>query len=671
MNMISWISEVATKRALAVGIALITLCGSNMAAWGSFKFVSADQQSLDYGDLISHFEGEKQLKVAFWVDLTQDLGTQTIFSMIDSTSDNGIKCFYNNNRFSFFAENGVGGSVQVSTNAGTGDPDTGWAHVAFQMDMRLSQTQMRAWVNGVLQDDIVDSSVTFPAGLVFHPDDSDQFYIGRLRATGLGAAYLNGHVHDLFIGTRLWSSGEVLAFGDPSEDPLTAEPASEWVVAFSARQLFYALLRNDDDADVGPDPPGDAVTPTDENAPPKSMGPPLDYSGIDTRLRVLVIGDTQNLADPGAVGDPELLKMVGDFISDHRDSLNLAAVIHVGDFVNNSRQMPETDRARDFVDRFIGDVIPIPIPFAMTMGNHDADSGAGNPTERGYTNMGEDEALPMTLVNTKPWYLDEMVTFVSGEDDGEYLYLYEFNLGATELELGICVPVAPTIEMLEWVVDKAAEYPDRRVWLSTHVHTVGLIYDGGQHDNYFNEIPPPLNSDQIWCRYYSKIPNLAFVLSGHYSSSIIRRISDSGCDGCDGNPVESLRVNNQTGDDGGLGFMAILTINGGTVEVEAYRPAINEFDSSPFNTFDFPLPGPPDGSTPCPGDFNGDGTVNSADRTLLTDCIDDPDPDCANCANPHLPSSPYGACCFDLNEDCVVDSDDLTILQGLQGDCPP
>ena len=82
MNMISWISEVATKRALAVGIALITLCGSNMAAWGSFKFESVDQQSLDYGDLISYFEGQEELKVAFWVDMKDGLTNNSIWGIL-------------------------------------------------------------------------------------------------------------------------------------------------------------------------------------------------------------------------------------------------------------------------------------------------------------------------------------------------------------------------------------------------------------------------------------------------------------------------------------------------------------------------------------------------------------------------------------------------------------
>ena len=52
-------------------------------------------------------------------------------------------------------------------------------------------------------------------------------------------------------------------------------------------------------------------------------------------------------------------------------------------------------------------------------------------------------------------------------DDDAYAYAFTFELTG-EAQLGIVLPFAPYIDMLEWALDVAARHAEKRVWLVTH-----------------------------------------------------------------------------------------------------------------------------------------------------------------------------------------------------------
>lgn len=239
-------------------------------------------------------------------------------------------------------------------------PEGVWFHVAADLDLAAGTARM--YVNGALA-----ATVTGPG---IEPAEGGQLIS---LGGGPGGIAFEGDLHDVCVVEGLWTAelGRMSACVNPLPSPcISAVDAVALTGAVTIR--FNARLRQSpDDAVLGVSPQlfpaGAALV--------QGMGPPIEYG--DQPTTVLVIGDTQFLDHLDYSEDPETsveMKKLGTFIRDYRGSLGIAAVFHVGDWVNlGGAPNQEVYRARALANK----LNEACIPWSCTIGNHDYNYVAG------------------------------------------------------------------------------------------------------------------------------------------------------------------------------------------------------------------------------------------------------------------------------------------------------
>ena len=119
------------------------------------------------------------------------------------------------------------------------------------------------------------------------------------------------------------------------------------------------------------------------------------------------------------------------------------------------------------------------------------------------------------------------------------------------------------------------------------------------------------DGETLWNNLVRKYSNISLFLSGHQFEdfdSFKYHLEN----GINGNRVYELLVDPQNMANGGNGWIRLLEFdpNGTTVHVKTYSPFLNQWDTSPDNSYDIEL------SSIVPGDFNNDNAVNAADYVV-------------------------------------------------------
>lgn len=251
---------------------------------------------------------------------------------------------------------------------------------------------------------------------------------------------------------------------------------------------------------------------------------------------------------------PNLLKNVGQYIIDRKDSQKIEAVICVGDNTDGTgdfdREYPaikaEYDKLRDAGIRWM-----------TTPGNHDYDN-----------NVGSSRAL--TQYN-KYFSYDEISKFDYfggaynvGETQNAY-YLAEMG-GVKYLFMSIEFGASDSV--LDWANEILPQYPDRRVVLFTH----GYLTTSGERmvagDNHcpsgygYAKNTQVNNPDQIFEKFVRKHKNMFMVFCGHIPCDDIKLKEDVGDNG---NVIMSFLIDAQgvlmTGGESMLSFMNFDELN--------------------------------------------------------------------------------------------------------------
>ncbi len=259
---------------------------------------------------------------------------------------------------------------------------------------------------------------------------------------------------------------------------------------------------------------------TVDQTPVRRLGPPAMKYGYDPSF--CVIGDTQFLTAA------EYLTLANRIV-DHATSLNVKAVLHVGDWAHDltpggATRLAELDNVRAAID-----IIIDALPLTFTLGNHDVVDGVGK-------NRNDDDfvsKIPRSLFTGASWHEDALGTGV----DDHYVHSFFIDLGNSTNDLIICLPMAPVSDHWIWAKAQAAANPFAQVWIITHawLNSTGNLYTdqdtGVDGENEFrpkayfsNFSDAPVDpggtsagsfEDGDWWIYAHTIPNLRGIFSGH------------------------------------------------------------------------------------------------------------------------------------------------------------
>lgn len=299
---------------------------------------------------------------------------------------------------------------------------------------------------------------------------------------------------------------------------------------------------------------------------------PVPDDGFERRdglFRVVLIPDTQCYS----LRFPEILEAQGDWVAASVSDLDIRMVAHLGDITEDN------DAAQWAVARDALAPILERVPLALSPGNHDLGEG-GSAADRS-----------SMLAAFFP--LDDMAAapgFIESYDGtpGNTAWLFSGELYGY---VWIGVEFAPRDDVVRWVRDVLAAYPDRIGVVSTHAY---LDADGRRYDHTDSTVQEfcPYeygvsdadgnDGEELFAGAIAPSPNARLVFSGHVPNGFAYAtdVNDAGRE------VHQLMADYQTGTrcpetgGDGNGFLLALEIEEGeasvSVRVRSYSPWLNE-----------------------------------------------------------------------------------------------
>lgn len=240
------------------------------------------------------------------------------------------------------------------------------------------------------------------------------------------------------------------------------------------------------------------------------------------------------------------------WIADNRDTLNIQAVLHMGDMVNKNTNKEWTafQAGTDLLDA-------AGIPWMPMMGNHDNSKMFNEYFD--YQTYGPDRSWFGGSYHADK--LDHTYWFITV---GQREYLI-FSLGW-----------APSWDVLDWAKGVVEAYPEKNVIVTSHalINKDGDLLRPGIYHNISSGMPGYPDGIDIW-NLFREYENLVLCMCGHVGCpDIISAVNENAA----GRGVHSLLIDNQTDEtSNSKGMIAVLTFraDSNTVELNWYSTIHN------------------------------------------------------------------------------------------------
>ena len=260
---------------------------------------------------------------------------------------------------------------------------------------------------------------------------------------------------------------------------------------------------------------------------------------------IVLLPDTQHYAERF----PDIFAAQTRWVVEQRAALNIAAVFHLGDIVDNAGVTDQWEAAEAALG--ILDTLP-ELPYGMSVGNHDQ-LPHGDPT--GTENF--NRYFPVSsYAGVRPWYGGHF-----GDDNDNHYILFSAS-GLDFLAIFLEYDPAANPEVLNWASDMLGQHADRRGIVVTHFTMINHLL-GNQF------------SEQGLATYEAlkHNPNLFLMLGGHFCEAGYRS------DTFNGNTVHSLLADFQCQPNGGDGWLRLLVFSPAEnrIFVRTYSPTRDQF----------------------------------------------------------------------------------------------
>lgn len=259
----------------------------------------------------------------------------------------------------------------------------------------------------------------------------------------------------------------------------------------------------------------------------------------------------------------------------HSSALNLKAAIHLGDLTESNSAEEWT-----FVQRAL-EPLWSTTPTFLATGNHDY--GTDGTADRRFTLFQQYFHSP-----PPPTAASVVETLLPGDLENAY---YQVRL--PQVTLGVLVlEWSPRANSVRWANDVLARHPQDRVIVVNHSY---LYYDSTRYDwarkgatqewspysygtagsEALNEgsAPDVYDGERLWTEMVSKHANIILTLNGHVLGDGTGLLSSAAPAG---NVVHQILANYQMLDQGGLGYLRLLSFDpdGATLRVSTYSPSL-------------------------------------------------------------------------------------------------
>jgi hypothetical protein len=296
----------------------------------------------------------------------------------------------------------------------------------------------------------------------------------------------------------------------------------------------------------------------------------------------IVIPDTQILARY----HPDILTSMTRWIADHAEELNLKAVMHLGDVVDQGAKH-EAEYQHAFAA--LNTLDEAGLPLLIAAGNHDYD----DPITSKRGPVAEDKVRELSMFNQ---YFGEQrfrdkVWFGGVYEPGNAENMYALLESGDTSFLFVVLEFVPRNEVMEWADEVIRGYPNRKVIVITHcyMYMYGERVKSGDATNPKEKYPATAagnDGEDMWQKHLKHHPNLIGVFSGHHMPVNVSHRIDCGVHG---NRVLQCFQNWQAGDFGGCGRFRIVDYD--TIEMtmtlKVFNPLTEQFESEPGYVLSF------------------------------------------------------------------------------------
>ena len=307
-----------------------------------------------------------------------------------------------------------------------------------------------------------------------------------------------------------------------------------------------------------------------------------DQASVTIRIRsatefsIILLPDPQNYSDYA----PQIYLCQTQWIVDHKADLNIAFVLHEGDFTNHNGAY-EWDNADDAMSVLDGEV-----PYVPTVGNHDLGTG-GTTDTRDATLF--NQHFPVSRFDDLPQFGG---VYEPGHMENSYHY---FTAGGIDW-LVLSLEFGPRNKVLDWANQVVSDHPHRRVIVLTHNYMYSDDTRVGPGDTWnphdysvcINAAGPDVCNDgeEMWTNLMKLHENISFVFSGHICNDGVGTLVSTGDYG---NKVYQMLANYQFEGNGGNGWLRIITLypDQRKVAVETYSPFLDLYKTEPEQQFEF------------------------------------------------------------------------------------
>jgi hypothetical protein len=324
------------------------------------------------------------------------------------------------------------------------------------------------------------------------------------------------------------------------------------------------------DVEGSPDSGGQNTEATDAGAEASPVAPTLDAgNGPEAQapppVTVVVLPDTQYYA----AAYPDVFAGQTSWILGQKASLNIAAVLHVGDIVDGDTpaQWTVANSSMRVLDGLV--------PYVVVPGNHDTDGNRKTLTDNYFS--------PASM----PWITG---TMVAGQIENSYALL---DIGPQQW-LVVGLEFGPRDAVVAWADGILKKYPTTPAILVTHAY---LYSDGNRYDinatphqsfipqdYHVTESQGINDGEMLWQKLVLPNSNLRLVFCGHQTGWA--RLTSTRPDGTS---VHQMLSDYQwyAGENFGRGYLRVVQFDYGkrTIGVRTYSPYLDQSLTDDANQF--------------------------------------------------------------------------------------